>query len=128
MSNEPSHPDIFRYLKHRLLEKAKMVYSCHSQNHTFINGFFLFFTGIFLKIITSTPQDDLDLLLEKLRLPAAEFPVTHSQRGGHSSSEDVVRKYYSTLLKSDVLQLYDMYRLDHELFGYSPDKFLDYAQ
>jgi len=51
----------------------------------------------------------------QLNLPRLPFPVTHSQRGGHSSNADVVRKYYSTLLKSDVRQLYEMYRLDHQV-------------
>lgn len=74
-----------------------------------------------------TLQEDLDLLLDRLNLPRQPFPVTHSQRGGHSSSADVVQKYFSTLLKSDVRQLYEMYRLDHELFGYTPDQYLDYA-
>jgi hypothetical protein len=75
-----------------------------------------------------TLQEDLNVLLQKLDLPPAEFPLTHTQKGGHSSSEDVFKKYYSTLLKSDVRQLYEMYRLDHELFGYSPEKFESYAQ
>ena len=75
-----------------------------------------------------TLQEDLDLLLDKLELPRKQFPLTHTQRGGHSSSVDVVKKYYSTLLKNEVRQLYEMYRLDHELFGYTPDLFIDYAQ
>ncbi len=75
-----------------------------------------------------TLAEDLNFLLRKLDLPPTEFPLTHTQKGGHSSSEEVVKKYYSTLTKSDVRQLYEMYRLDHELFGYDPDKFMAYAK
>ena len=74
-----------------------------------------------------TLQEDLNFLLDQLNLPPRDFPMTHTQKGGHSSTEEVVKKYYSTLLKSDVRQLYEMYRLDHELFGYSPEQFEQYA-
>ena len=36
-----------------------------------------------------------------------------------------IDKYFSTLSKTTVLQLYDMYRIDHLVFNYSPQKYLD---
>lgn len=54
------------------------------------------------------------------------FPRTHSQHGGHS--HDLIQKYFSSLTKSQVWQLYEMYKLDHELFGYDPTLYLNIAQ
>ena len=34
------------------------------------------------------------------------------------------QKYYSTLSKQDINELYIKYHLDHELFGYKPDFFI----
>jgi hypothetical protein len=39
-----------------------------------------------------------------------------------------VAEYYSQLTKAQVRELYDMYRLDHELFGYSPDHYIALAK
>ena len=64
-------------------------------------------------------DEEVEELLEK-------FPHTHSQSGGHS--HDLIQKYFSSLTKSQVNQLYQLYRLDHELFGYHPQVYLDFAQ
>ena len=63
---------------------------------------------------------------EEIEDLAQKFPHTHSQHGGHS--HDLIQKYFSTLTKSQVWQLYEMYKLDHELFGYDPKLYLDFAQ
>ena len=36
-------------------------------------------------------------------------------------------RYFSTLSKSEIIELYKMTQLDHELFGYSPDEFVSYG-
>ena len=64
-------------------------------------------------------DEEIEELLEK-------FPHTHSQSGGHS--HDLIQKYFSSLTKSQVNQLYQLYQLDHELFGYHPQVYLDFAQ
>ena len=56
----------------------------------------------------------------------AKFPHTHSQAGGHSQT--LATKYFSTLKRSQVNALYEMYKLDHELFGYKPDFYLSLAK
>ena len=56
----------------------------------------------------------------------SKFPHTHSQSGGHS--HDLIHKYFSSLTKTEVHQLYELYKLDHELFGYDPQVYLDIAQ
>jgi len=75
-----------------------------------------------------TLHEDLSLLQKTLDLPNTDFPLTHTQKGGHSSSEEVAKKYFSQLTKKEVRQLYEMYKLDHEMFGYSPDVFEHYAK
>ncbi len=40
----------------------------------------------------------------------------------------LLARYFSQLSKSTVLRLYDKYRLDHELFGYDPQPFVDMAK
>ena len=56
------------------------------------------------------------------------FPHTRSTDTGLSSDQELLRNHYSTLTKSQVAELYQAYRHDHELFGFSPQKFIDYAQ
>jgi hypothetical protein len=77
-----------------------------------------------------TLEEDLDLLLVKTaghpESVLRDFPHTHSQAGGPSGR--LAAKYYSQLSKSQVNALYEMYKVDHELFGYSPDPFLYLAQ
>lgn len=74
-----------------------------------------------------TLGEDLTMLQRTLQLPETEFPLTHTQQGGHSSNQEVAKKYFSQLTKSEIRQLYEMYKLDHEMFGYSPENFERYA-
>jgi hypothetical protein len=46
--------------------------------------------------------------------------------GVHSKTK--VAEYYGQLTRRQVMDLYEMYRLDHELFNYSPDKYLALAK
>ncbi|KAF4529090.1 hypothetical protein B566_EDAN018221 [Ephemera danica] len=46
---------------------------------------------------------------------------------GKSSAGDVAKKYFSKLSKWHVQRLYEVYQLDFELFGYSPDEYAAYA-
>ena len=39
----------------------------------------------------------------------------------------IARKYYSELSISTVKELYDLYKVDFELFAYSPQLYYDYA-
>ena len=60
---------------------------------------------------------------------AEKFPHTHfSENSVSSSNQDLLKSYYSTLTKSQVTQLYQQYKLDHELFGFSPQEFISYGQ
>lgn len=44
------------------------------------------------------------------------------------SSAVVISNYYKTLTKRQVLLLYERYKLDFDLFGYSPDEHLNLAK
>jgi chondroitin 4-sulfotransferase 11 len=46
--------------------------------------------------------------------------------GVHSKHK--VEEYFSQLTKRQVMDLYEMYRLDHELFGYSPEPYITIAK
>lgn len=59
---------------------------------------------------------------------ADSFPHTHSSKSGSDINDKKLETYFSTLTKGDIQELYDKYRLDHELFGYTIDQFLQYAQ
>ena len=46
--------------------------------------------------------------------------------GGHTMGHNLA--YYSQLSKKQVWGLYNLYRVDHELFGYTANAFIDVAQ
>jgi len=75
-----------------------------------------------------TLDKDLDQLLEDIGLEGVETKYPHVLKGadGHSSSH--LQYYYSQLTKDQVNELYNIYKMDHLLFGYSPDEFLTWAQ
>ena len=89
-----------------------------------------------------TLKEDLALLIERIQGPDVArdkvlsitntFPHTHSateddkSRTGNASNEARLRQYFSTLSKCDIEELYEKYKLDHDLFGYSPTDFLKY--
>jgi len=97
-------------------------------------------TSPHLVIRLETLNSDLRVLLEKLGVDdvtgaaavddvIGAFPHTHAHHtGGSSSNNELLRGYYSTLTRHQVIQLYEKYRLDHQLFGYSPTQFIQYAK
>ena len=83
---------------------------------------------------TETLQGEVDYLLKLLKIPHKSlFP--HSRISGpddHSFdsaaySHTVLDQYYSQLDKQQVIKLYNMYRLDFDMFGYQPHKYIDLA-
>ena len=74
-------------------------------------------------------------MLERLNLPGGtSFPdirVTGTDDNfseGNRASEEFVEKYFSQLTKQQVVRLYEMYKLDHHMFDYSPQKYIDVAR
>ena len=73
-----------------------------------------------------TLESDLESLFEAAKLKSdVPFPHTHTQAGGHSSK--TAAEFFSQLTRAEVKQLYDLYRLDHELYGYNIDDYLRLA-
>jgi hypothetical protein len=54
-------------------------------------------------------------------------PFRHDDDVGVQSGAKVA-EYYSQLTKRQVRDLYHMYRPDHQLFGYSPEKYIALAR
>ena len=54
------------------------------------------------------------------------FAVTNVSSGGRT--KELARKYFSQLSLDKVKKLYDIYKVDFEMFGYSPQLYYDYAR
>ena len=54
------------------------------------------------------------------------FSETHVSSGG--STRDLARKYFSELDIMMVRRLYEFYKVDFEMFGYSPDEYFEIAK
>ncbi|KAK4298765.1 hypothetical protein Pmani_028919 [Petrolisthes manimaculis] len=75
-----------------------------------------------------TMQTDVQFLAYAAGLKEIQNIYEWRNVGGESSSSSSVSsKYYSTLSRSQVQELYEIFRLDFELFGYSIDEFLGWA-
>ena len=51
-----------------------------------------------------------------------------SSSAGKVNSSMFLFKYFSQLSKVEIMKLYEMYKMDFQLFNYSPEKFLLLAQ
>jgi hypothetical protein len=73
-------------------------------------------------------KDDLrNYLLEfGLSKYSDRFPWVNPHKGQHGTSLRVL-EFYSRLNRSTIEQLYQVYKVDHELFGYSPEPFYNVA-
>ena len=86
-----------------------------------------------------TLKQDLALLINHIQGDTTSinlveaFPHTHSanpemQNQKEAEKTQKFKEYFSTLTRSDIESLYDKYKLDHVLFGYTLDTFLQYVQ
>ena len=77
---------------------------------------------------TDAMAEEAPRLLEGLGLAAGLPPYPHALRGegGHASRWE--EQYYGQLSRAQVWRLFLLYRVDHELLGYSPRKYLDWAK
>ena len=70
---------------------------------------------------------DIPALLDRLGMGHLQVEYPHALKGVEGHSSNKVKEYYSQLTKAQVWQLYNLYRVDHELFGFSPREYLDMA-
>ncbi len=46
----------------------------------------------------------------------------------HAITDEIIEHFYSQLTKEEIRGIYTKYRVDFELFGYSPDYFVQFGQ
>ena len=87
-----------------------------------------------LVLKTETLHLDVPALLKLMKLTdSVEFPdirttgVDDDFVEGNNPTDAFVEKYFSILSKVQVLELHELYRLDHLMFNYSPQKYVDFA-
>lgn len=74
-----------------------------------------------------TLERDQNYIVKKKHLEDKIKPTwKHLTKGVKTS--DTVRKYFATITKKDLMDLYDKYKLDFELFDYSMDEYLSYVR
>jgi len=73
-------------------------------------------------------EQDAELLLKVLGLTGKMPPYPHMLRGEGGHSSELEKMYFSQLSKTQVWQLFLLYRVDHELFGFSPRRYLEWAE
>ena len=61
-----------------------------------------------------------------VKLVDVSFLATHVSSGG--STKELARKYFSQLNLDTVKKLYNIYQVDFEMFGYSPQWYYDIAR
>lgn len=50
------------------------------------------------------------------------------KRKSYVSDEAVIKHFYGELTKKEIDGIYQKYRVDFELFGYTPDYFMQFAK
>ena len=53
-----------------------------------------------------------------------EFPISNTNNIADQSTEDIKRKYFDQLPRDKLFELYQIYQLDFEMFGYSVEPYL----
>lgn len=71
-----------------------------------------------------TLQEDQNYLIHLARLQKIIKPQWKNPAKGHTTTE-VVAEYYSQLTKGQILQLYNIYKYDFELFGYTLEGYIE---
>ncbi len=65
-------------------------------------------------------------LFSQLGLNASEsLGRTNPTVTGHPQEEETKWKYFGQLTRKEIYDLYLLYKMDHDLFGYSPDEYIE---
>ena len=76
-----------------------------------------------------TLEEDLASYVVELGMTQAHLDIPRLTENKNGRTEEAqVALYYSQLTKEEVWGLYEVYKMDHDLFGYSPDKYVEYAR
>lgn len=74
-----------------------------------------------------TLDRDQNYIIHKSHLEKKIKPSWKHLTKGKKTS-DMVQKYFATITKTELMKLYEKYKLDFELFDYSVDEYLDYVR
>ena len=58
------------------------------------------------------------------QMAGVEFEMVHKNQNGVGKKYELAKQYFGQLDKKVVLQLFELYRVDFELFGYTADSFI----
>ena len=67
-----------------------------------------------------TMEEDLQYIKQ---ITSLEFELVKKNPSSGGSTTDLARMYFGQLNKTVMMQLYELYRVDFEMFGYSMDMF-----
>ena len=71
-------------------------------------------------------SQDLAFIGQIAGMEFENIAVRNPSRGGNSS--DVAMEYFNEVTKEDVEKLYELYKIDFQLFGYSPHLYVEAAK
>ena len=73
-------------------------------------------------------KEDLVFIRRKLKLEDnLEIDDLPEGNYGRSFMSEAAQSYFSTLSQNQIFQFYEIFRLDHEIFGYDPRPYFDLA-
>jgi len=73
-------------------------------------------------------KEDEEVLVEILGNKERAKEWLNIKRTSMVSQEEVIKHFYSQLTKEEIRGIYEKYRVDFELMGYSPDYFIQFGQ
>ncbi|XP_034947671.1 carbohydrate sulfotransferase 11-like isoform X1 [Chelonus insularis] len=74
-----------------------------------------------------TLQDDQNYIIKHVHLEHLIKPEWKNPARG-AQTKDVMKKYFVQLSKSQITDLYEMFKYDFELFNYSPSEYIEYGK
>ena len=66
--------------------------------------------------------------MEVIGSPDSAKSFLATEQEPKSGLREVEEHYFSQLTKTEIRQLYEKYRFDHELFGFTPDYYIALGQ
>ncbi|XP_034246572.1 carbohydrate sulfotransferase 11 isoform X2 [Thrips palmi] len=75
-----------------------------------------------------TLEEDQNYLIYRARLQDYIHPEWKNPAKGRTATTNLISSYYTQLTKKEILSLYEIYRYDFELFGYTLDGYLEQGE
>ena len=78
--------------------------------------------------IVAVFEEEFGLHGDQFLFPKVKTLGVESSAVGRENSHNFREEYFGQLTKTEVIQLYEMYKLDFQLFGYSPQLYFNWAK